>query len=61
MSRKHFLFIVKAVAGSALIAAMVGEVFLQTGLDRLYVGFLAGVAFAGLLAFFHAQGRGIYY
>lgn len=61
MSLKHFLFIAKAVSFSALAAAMVGVIFSQTGLDRLYVGFLAGVTFAGLLAFFNGQGRGRYY
>ena len=55
------LFIAKALAFSTLAAAFVGGVLLESGLDRLIIGFLAGAAFAGVLAFFNAEGKGRFY
>jgi hypothetical protein len=58
---KHMLFVAKAFIFATLAAVIVGGVLLESGLDRLVIGFLAGGSFVGVLAFFNAEGKGRFY
>jgi hypothetical protein len=51
--RAYALYFAKALLWAAFGAAFVGGIILEMGLDRLMVGFLAGLAFSLVIAFFN--------
>lgn len=61
MTREHGFFVAKALFWALAAAFFVGGIFLESGLDRIIIGFLAGCAFAGVLGFFNREGRGRFY
>jgi len=53
MNTSYAFYFGKAVLWSGAAAAFVTEVLLQGEIDRLVVGFIAGLAFSYVMAFFH--------
>jgi hypothetical protein len=61
MTAQHAWFLAKALIWATVAAFFVGGIFIESGLDRLIVGFISGCAFMFVLAFFDKQGKGKFY